>query len=66
VLGQDEEELVIEQDRVINSGAKSIATFHILGDKPAPHAAVLEINIEPFGKGAVLARIVKAVLSSAL
>ena len=56
-LGQDEEELVIDPDRLINPGAKSVADFHILRGKPAAYTLILEIGVQAFGKGVILARI---------
>ena len=56
-LGQNDEQLVIEADCLINAGAESVADFHVLGSKPAPHALVLEIGIQSFGEVVVLTRI---------
>jgi hypothetical protein len=54
---QNEEEFVIEADGFINPGAEPVTYFHVFWGKPAPHALVLEIRIEAFGEGVVLARI---------
>ena len=56
-LRQDEEQLIIEADSLINPGTDAVADFQILGRKPAAHALVLEIRIEAFSEGMVLARI---------
>src|SRR5262249_55073020 len=56
-LGQDEEQLVIEANRLVNAGAKAVTDFHILRGKPAPYALILEICIQAFGKDVVLARV---------
>jgi hypothetical protein len=39
------------------AGAGAVTNFHVLGSKPAPHAFVLEICVQAFGKGVVFARI---------
>jgi len=56
-LGQDEEQLIIEADRLVNAGAETVADFHVFWGKPAAHAFVLQICIQAFGEGVVLTRI---------
>jgi len=54
-LGQHEQQLVIEADGLINAGADAVANFQVFRGKPAAHALVLEVRMEAFGEGVVLA-----------
>ena len=56
-LGQDEEQLVIEADRLINPGAEAIADFHSFRGKPALYPFTPEIRVEVFGEGVIFTRI---------
>src|SRR4051812_2030833 len=57
VLGQDQQHLVPEPDRLVDGVEDLGADWHVVGREPAPDALVLEIGMEALRERVVLTRI---------
>ncbi len=56
-VGQYQDKLVSKADGGVDGCTNRVTNFHILRRKPAPHAFILQISVQPFGKITVCSRI---------
>src|SRR6266851_4763446 len=57
MLGEQEQQFVMQMDRFINASTDLFADLHILWRKPAAHALILEIGVQATSKHVVFARV---------
>ena len=57
MLRKDDQEFVIEPDRLINAVSEFVSNFQIFRSKPAANVFALQISIEPLGELLILAGI---------
>ncbi len=56
-VGQYQDKLVSKPDGGVNSYTNRVTNLHILGREPTPHAFILQISVQPFGKCLICIRI---------
>ena len=54
VLGQDEQQLVVDADGLVDARPDFVADLHVLRREPAAHALGLQVGVQAFGEGLVL------------
>ena len=57
VLRQDQQQFIVQSDRLINTMFDFIPDVHIFWREPAAHAFLLQVIVQPSGKQLILARI---------
>src|SRR5664280_1486005 len=57
VLGEDQQQLVMQADGLVDLLVQLAASLHFLGCEPAAHAFGLQVSMEPLGKLLVLGRV---------